>query len=157
MTNRPVASTTRALDGIATDERGPMARIRSPSVTTTASATGDSNGPAWAGDAAAALAFLLVGAGLHTVQTVGLALATDLAPPEKQPKVVALLCMMMLLGMVGSALLFGALLADFSEVKLIQVVQGAAVVTMDKPVEPTRAQLTCDMPVELEEIVGLRR
>ena len=28
------------------------------------------------------LAFLLVGAGLHTVQTVGLALATDLAPPR---------------------------------------------------------------------------
>ncbi len=33
--------------------------------------SGDSNAPAWVGDAAAALAFLLVGAGLHTVQTVG--------------------------------------------------------------------------------------
>ena len=31
---------------------------------------------------APALAFLLVGAGLHTTQTVGLALATDLAPAE---------------------------------------------------------------------------
>ncbi|MBV8915713.1 MAG: PucC family protein [Acetobacteraceae bacterium] len=92
--------------------------------------SGDSNGPAWIGDAAAALAFLLVGAGLHTVQTVGLALATDLARPDTQPKVVALLCMMLLLGMVASALLFGALLADFSELRLIQVVQGAAVATM---------------------------
>jgi len=34
--------------------------------------------PAWIGHSAAALAFLLVGAGVHTVQTVGLALATDL-------------------------------------------------------------------------------
>ena len=92
--------------------------------------SGDSNGPAWAGHVAAALAFLLVGAGLHTVQTVGLALATDLAPPDTQPKVVALLCMMLLLGMVASALLFGALLADFSQIRLIQVVQGSAVATM---------------------------
>ncbi len=92
--------------------------------------SGDSNGPAWIGHAAAALAFLLVGAGLHTVQTVGLALATDLAPQKAQPRVVALLCMMLLVGMVISALLFGALLANFSQIRLIQVIQGAAVATM---------------------------
>jgi BCD family chlorophyll transporter-like MFS transporter len=92
--------------------------------------SGDTNGPLFIGKAAAALAFLLVGAGLHTVQTVGLALATDLSPPEKHPKVVALLCMMLLLGMVASALLFGAVLAHFSEIRLIQVIQGAAVTTI---------------------------
>ena len=92
--------------------------------------SGDSSGPAWVGDAAAALAFLLVGAGLHTTQTVGLALATDLAPADSHPRVVALLCMMLLLGMIGSAAIFGALLAEFSQLKLIQVVQGTAVVTM---------------------------
>jgi BCD family chlorophyll transporter-like MFS transporter len=92
--------------------------------------SGDSNGPAWLGDAGAALAFLMIGAGLHTTQTVGLALATDLAPVESQPKVVALLCMMLLLGMIVSALAFGALLANFSEVRLIQVIQGSALVTM---------------------------
>src|SRR3978361_976425 len=43
--------------------------------------------PAWIGELGAAAAFLLVGAGLHTTQTVGLALATDLAPVESQPKV----------------------------------------------------------------------
>ncbi len=37
---------------------------------------------------------------------------------------------MMLLGMVGSALAFGAFLAHFSEIRLIQVIQGTAVVTM---------------------------
>ena len=36
--------------------------------------------PAWVGHLGAGLAFLLVGAGLHTTQTAGLALATDLAP-----------------------------------------------------------------------------
>ena len=92
--------------------------------------SGDTHGPAWIGQAGAAVAFLLVGAGLHTTQTVGLALATDLAPTESHPKVVALLCMMLLLGMVASALIFGALLAHFTEVKLIQVIQGAALATM---------------------------
>jgi BCD family chlorophyll transporter-like MFS transporter len=92
--------------------------------------SGDTTGPIVIGQAAAALAFLLVGAGLHTVQTVGLALATDLAPAHARPRVVALLCAMLLLGMAVSALAFGVLLAHFSEVRLIQVVQGCAVVTM---------------------------
>jgi BCD family chlorophyll transporter-like MFS transporter len=43
---------------------------------------------------------------------------------------VALLYVMLLVGMVASALLFGALLADFNQIKLIQVIQGAAVATM---------------------------
>jgi BCD family chlorophyll transporter-like MFS transporter len=92
--------------------------------------SGDSDAPAWVGQAAAALAFLLVGAGLHSVQTVGLALATDLAPREAQPKVVALLSVMLLVGMVASAAAFGAALAEFSQLRLIQVIQGAAVLTM---------------------------
>ena len=92
--------------------------------------SGDSNAPPIIGHIGAALAFLLVGAGLHTTQTVGLALATDLAPPESHPRVVALLCMMLLLGMVGGALTYGALLANFSEIRLIQVVQGTALATM---------------------------
>ena len=77
--------------------------------------SGDNNGADHCRrQSAAALAFLLVGAGLHTVQTVGLALATDLAPTEKHPQVVTLLCGMLLVGMVISAVVFGFLLADFS-------------------------------------------
>ncbi len=93
---------------------------------------GDSavHAPAWVGQGAAALAFLLIGAGLHTVQTAGLALATDLAPPRDHPKVVALLCAMMMVGMMVAALLFGTLLATFSELRLIKVVQGAGAFTM---------------------------
>ena len=93
--------------------------------------SGDSHGPAWIGHAGAALAFLLVGAGLQTTQTAGLALATDLAPADSatarrgadvrdaaarhggQRPVVRLRCC-----------------ADFSQLALIQVVQGAALLTM---------------------------
>ncbi|GJE60407.1 BCD family MFS transporter [Methylobacterium trifolii] len=92
--------------------------------------SGDTTGPLWAGKAAAALAFLLVGAGLHTTQTVGLALATDLAPAHARPKVVALLCVALLFGMMASAVAFGLLLANFSPVRLIQVIQGSALVTI---------------------------
>jgi BCD family chlorophyll transporter-like MFS transporter len=92
--------------------------------------SGDSHGPAWIGHAGSALAFLLVGAGLQTTQTAGLALATDLAPLESRPKVVALMYVMLLLGMVVSGLVFGLLLADFSQLRLIKVVQGAAAATI---------------------------
>jgi BCD family chlorophyll transporter-like MFS transporter len=86
--------------------------------------------PLWIGYSSAALAFLLVGAGVHTVQTVGLALATDLVPVEDQPKVVGLMYVMLLVGMIASALVFGALLQDYTPGKLVRVVQGAAVVTV---------------------------
>lgn len=86
--------------------------------------------PAWIGQASAALAFLLVGAGLHTTQTAGLALANDQAAPEKQPRVVGLMYVMLLLGSLGSALLFGWLLSDFSPARLVQVIQGTAVATL---------------------------
>ena len=88
------------------------------------------NGPEWLGPAAAALAFLMAGAGLHVAQTAGLALAGDLAPKETRPKVVALLYVMLLVGMGGSALVFGLLLTDYTAERLIQVVQGAAFFTV---------------------------
>ncbi len=92
--------------------------------------SGDSQGPPILGKLAAALAFLLVGAGLHTTQTAGLALATDLAPEDKRSRVVAFLYVMLLLGMSVSALVLGRLLVNFTQIRLIQVIQGAALATM---------------------------
>jgi len=86
--------------------------------------------PAWVGQLGAAIAFLLVGVGMHTTQTVGLALATDLAPPQSQPKVVGLMYVMQLVGMMLSALLFGDLLSDYSPGRLIRVIQAAAIMTL---------------------------
>lgn len=89
-----------------------------------------SQAPAWVGQMGAAVAFILVGMGMHTVQTAGLALATDLAPVESQPKVVGLMYVMQLVGMIGSALMLGHLLSDYSPGQLIRVVQAVAVMTL---------------------------
>ena len=86
--------------------------------------------PDWIGQVAAGLAFLLVGAGLHTVQTVGLALATDLVSEESQPRVVGLMYVTLLVGMIASAVIFGAALTDFNPARLVQVIQSAAVATI---------------------------
>ena len=80
----------------------------------------------WLGQLGAGLAFVLVGAGIQVTQTAGMALAHDLATEEKRPRVVALLYSMLLLGMIGSSAVFGLVLDHFSPQKLIQVVQGCA-------------------------------
>lgn len=92
--------------------------------------SGQGVGPVIYGQLGAGLAFLLIGAGIHTTQTAGLALASDLARPELRPRVVALLFVMLLIGMFVSALVFGWLLRDFTPIRLIRVIQGAAVITL---------------------------
>ena len=86
--------------------------------------------PRFVGEIAAAASFLMIGAGLHTTQTAGVALATDLAPKESRPRVVALLYVMLLVGMVAASVSFGALLRSFDYLRLIKIVQGAAMVTI---------------------------
>jgi BCD family chlorophyll transporter-like MFS transporter len=120
---------------------------------------GDISAPQWVaalvGPLAAGLAFLLVGAGMQTAQTAGLALATDLASESSRPRVVALMYVMLLVGMVGSGFVFSLLLADFTHVRLIQVVQGAAMLTMllnvvalwkQEPRRPNRAAGNAQAP-----------
>ena len=82
------------------------------------------------GLAAAMLAFVLVGLGMQTTQTAGLALATDQATPQTRPRVVALMYVMLLLGMVGASAVFSLVLSSYSPTRLVGTVQGAASVTM---------------------------
>ena len=82
------------------------------------------------GVAAACLSFLMTGAGMHVTQTAGLALATDIAPEDKRPRVVALLYVMLLVGMMMAAFTIGNLLTDFTATRLVQIIQGAAALTM---------------------------
>lgn len=79
---------------------------------------------------AATVAFLLTGTGFHVTQTAGLALATDLAPADKRPRAIALLYVMLLVGMMFAAFVIGGVLADYSATKLVQVVQGCALLTI---------------------------
>ena len=92
--------------------------------------TGVGTGSVLVGQLGAALGFLLVGAGMHTTQTAGLALATDLAPEHARPRVVALLYVMLLIGMLVSSIVIGRLLVDFTPTKLVQIVQGVGALTM---------------------------
>ena len=92
--------------------------------------SGDQTGSLLVGEIGAALAFLLVGVGMHTAQTAGLALATDLAPEQARPRVVALLYVMLLVGTFLTALIIGRVLQHFSALRLIQVIQGVAALTM---------------------------
>jgi BCD family chlorophyll transporter-like MFS transporter len=87
-------------------------------------------GPSWLGWMFGGLSFLLVGAGAHTVQTAGLALATDLAPDKLRPKVVALMYLMLLVGMTVCSVAVSGLLQDYTPFKLIQVIQGTALVAL---------------------------
>jgi BCD family chlorophyll transporter-like MFS transporter len=87
-------------------------------------------GKVWIGNIGSALAFLLVGAGAHTTQTAGLALATDVVREDKRPRVIALMYLMMLVGTLISAFILEFLLRDFTQIKLVQVIQGTAVFTV---------------------------
>ena len=90
----------------------------------------DGQWPPFVGTIGAAIGFFFVGIGMHMTQTAGLALATDLATEETRPRVVALLYVMLLVGMLISSIVFGAFLSDFSGLRLIQVIQGTAALTM---------------------------
>jgi BCD family chlorophyll transporter-like MFS transporter len=92
--------------------------------------SGDAVGPVWVGHVGGALSFLAVGAGMQTVQTAGLALATDRASEETRPRVVALMYVMLLLGVLAGAFSYGLLLQTFSVFRLIQVIQGLAVISL---------------------------
>jgi BCD family chlorophyll transporter-like MFS transporter len=84
-------------------------------------------GYVWVSRIGAAMAFLLVGAGMQVTQTAGLALASDVSPEDKRPRVVALMYAMQLMGLVVGSGVLSHLLSDFSPLRLIQVIQGCAV------------------------------
>jgi BCD family chlorophyll transporter-like MFS transporter len=67
----------------------------------------------------AGIAFLLVGAGLHTAQTAGLGAGHgSCAEGVDRPKVVGLMYVSLLFGTMGSALAFGSCLAEFTPGRL---------------------------------------
>ncbi len=92
--------------------------------------SGDGNAPMWVAQAAAGLAFVVAGAGIQIAQTGGLALATDLADERTRPRVVALMYVSLLLGILIAGFVYSLILANFSPLRLIQAVQGSAVVAI---------------------------
>jgi BCD family chlorophyll transporter-like MFS transporter len=84
----------------------------------------------WLGRIGAGLCFVMIGTGLQITQTAGMALANDVAPEDKRPRVVALLYCMLLIGMICASVLYGIFLADFTPLRMIQVIQGSAVLVI---------------------------
>jgi BCD family chlorophyll transporter-like MFS transporter len=72
----------------------------------------------------------MIGTGLQITQTAGMALANDVAPEDKRPRVVALLYCMLLIGMICASVLYGMFLADFTPLRMIQVIQTSAVLVI---------------------------
>ncbi len=85
--------------------------------------------PQWVGQAAAALSFLLVGAGIHITQTVGIALATELTSDDRRPGGRAHVCVVAGRLHRERRSSSGNCLRT-SPGRLIQVIQGTAVLTL---------------------------
>jgi BCD family chlorophyll transporter-like MFS transporter len=89
---------------------------------------GDGVIPFWAAFIICIGIFFAYGAGINIVETVYLALVSDITPPESRGKVISVLWMMLVLGTVVSAIIVSGFLVDYSHRRLIEVMQGSAIV-----------------------------
>ena len=71
--------------------------------------------------------FLAYGVGINIVETIYLALVSDITPPKDRAKVLPVLWIMLVLGTITSSIVVGQVLLDYSHIKLIRVMQGTAV------------------------------
>ncbi|NTV65004.1 MAG: BCD family MFS transporter [Oscillochloris sp.] len=74
------------------------------------------------------LIFLAYGIGVNIVETIYLAMVSDLTPSRERGQVLGVLWIMLVLGTIVSSVVIGQLLLDFSAYRLIQVMQASAVV-----------------------------
>jgi BCD family chlorophyll transporter-like MFS transporter len=72
--------------------------------------------------------FLAYGVGINIVETIYLALVSDITPPRLRGQVLSVLWVMLVLGTVTSAIIVSALLVDYTHRQLISVMQGSATV-----------------------------
>lgn len=72
--------------------------------------------------------FIAYGAGINILETIYLALVSDITPKDQRGKVISVLWVMLILGTVTSAVIVSALLQEYSHKVLIQVMQGSAIV-----------------------------
>lgn len=74
--------------------------------------------------------FLAYGIGANIVETIYLALVSDVTPPKERGKVLAVLWVMLVLGTIVSSIVLSWLLEDYNSMKLVQIMQGSAVIFM---------------------------
>lgn len=74
------------------------------------------------------LIFTAYGAGINIVETIYLALVSDITPPNQRGRVIIVLWVMLIMGTVVSAVIVSAALVDYNHQLLIQVMQTSAVI-----------------------------
>jgi MFS transporter, BCD family, chlorophyll transporter len=74
-----------------------------------------------------ALIFLAYGVGVNIVETIYLATVSDITPAPERGRVLGVLWIMLVLGTIVSSIAMGQLLLIYSHIRLIQVMQGSAV------------------------------
>jgi len=84
--------------------------------------------------------FAAYGAGINIVETIYLALVSDITPPKSRGKVISVLWVMLVLGTVISAIIVSGMLVDYSHKRLIQVMQGSAILFVVLTVIALRGQ-----------------
>jgi BCD family chlorophyll transporter-like MFS transporter len=72
--------------------------------------------------------FLAYGIGVNIVETIYLALVSDITAPQERGRVLAVLWIMLVLGTIVSSVLVGMFLIDYNPMRLIRVMQGSAVI-----------------------------
>jgi BCD family chlorophyll transporter-like MFS transporter len=72
--------------------------------------------------------FLAYGIGVNIVETIYLATVSDITPAKERGQVLGVLWIMLVLGTIVSAVVMGQLLIDYSHKRLIQIMQGSAVI-----------------------------
>lgn len=135
-------SPVRALIGYRSDKDRSMGKWRTPYVVFGAMLTygglatapfalillgGDGTISFWPAFAICIGIFAAYGVGINIVETVYLALVSDITPPKDRGKVIAVLWFMLILGTVVSAIIVSWFLIDYSHPRLIRVMQGSAV------------------------------
>lgn len=74
------------------------------------------------------LIFLAYGIGVNVVETIYLATVSDITPSRERGRVLGVLWIMLVLGTIVSSIVIGQLLINYNHIRLIQVMQGSAVV-----------------------------
>ena len=83
--------------------------------------------PVWLAFIVCMLIFLAYGIGINIVETVYLALVSDITLPASRGKVLSVLWVMLILGTVVSAVIVSSFLVEYSHLRLIRVMQGSSI------------------------------
>jgi BCD family chlorophyll transporter-like MFS transporter len=82
----------------------------------------------WPAMAICTAIFLAYGIGVNIVETIYLALVSDITPPAQRGKVLSVLWAMLILGTIVSAVVVSGLLTEYNHQLLIQVMQTSAII-----------------------------